>query len=94
MDAHNPCFGTGFVATELVKQLLEKGYKVRGTVRTVNSSRTQVLKKLGAALPGELELVTADLLTDGSFDTPVQGCEVVFHTAWVFRETAHWCPRA
>lgn len=36
------------------------------------------------ALPGakeRLELVKADLLTEGSYDAAVSGCEGVFHTA-------------
>ena len=38
---------SGFIGTELVKQLLEKGYTVRGTVRsTSNSDKTQHLTKL------------------------------------------------
>lgn len=45
--------GTGFVAGELVKQLLEKGYQVRTTVRPgTDVSRLQPLKLLAQALPG------------------------------------------
>lgn len=53
------CAGaTGFIATQLVKQLLEKGYTVRGTVRSTKDERkTEVLHKLADALPGEV-LVT------------------------------------
>ena len=54
---------TGFVASELVKQLLEKGYTVRGTVRSLhNESKVQHLQRLGKALPGKLTLHEADLL--------------------------------
>jgi len=54
---------TGFVASELVKQLLEKGYTVRGTVRSLhNESKVQHLDRLGKALPGQLTLHEADLL--------------------------------
>lgn len=74
-------FSSGFVATELVKQLLEKGYNVSGSVRTVNSSRVDTLKCLSAALPGHLELVEADILVPGAFDKAVQGCTYIFHTA-------------
>ena len=53
----------GFVATELINQLLSKGYTVRGTVRSVSdASKVQHLTKLGDALPGKLELREADLL--------------------------------
>jgi len=45
---------SGFVATELVKQLLEKGYNVHATVRSkTNLEKVGPLIKLGEALPGE-----------------------------------------
>lgn len=38
---------SGYIGTELVKQLLEKGYNVRGTVRsTSNTEKTQHLTNL------------------------------------------------
>ena len=38
---------SGYIGTELVKQLLEKGYIVRGTVRsTLNTEKTQHLTTL------------------------------------------------
>ena len=41
----------GYVATELIKQLLEKGYNVVGTVRSSGqNARTDTLTKLGEAL--------------------------------------------
>ncbi len=53
----------GFLDTELIKQLLEKGYTVRGSVRSLsNADKVQHLIKLGSALPGKLELTEADLL--------------------------------
>jgi dihydroflavonol-4-reductase len=69
---------TGFVASWLVKQLLERGITVRGTVRRVASADHL------RALPGaaeRLELVEADLTVAGSFEPAVRGCAVVFHTA-------------
>ena len=54
---------TGFVASELVKQLLAKGYTVRGTVRSLqNKDKVQHLERLGQAMPGHLTLHEADLL--------------------------------
>ena len=35
--AHLWCHAAGFIATELVSQLLAKGYEVRGTVRDPNN---------------------------------------------------------
>eukprot|EP00877_Chromochloris_zofingiensis_P001340 jgi/Chrzof1/11206/Cz05g28010.t1 len=73
---------SGYIATELVKQLLEKGYNVRGTVRSLASKeKVEHLQRLAEALPGNLELFEADLLKEGSFDAAVEGATYVFHTA-------------
>lgn len=84
MDTVAVTGGTGFVATELIKQLLEKGYKVHATVRSTSSPRCDPLRKLGAALPGSLELFEADLLQPGSFDQAFHGCSYIFHPASPF----------
>ena len=72
---------TGFVAAEIVRQLLEAGYSVRGTTRNV----TQAVQDGHLTdLPGaaeRLELVEADLVEPGAFDEAVVGCEYVIHTA-------------
>ena len=76
---------SGFVATEVVKQLLEKGYSVRATVRSLSSKeKVEHLQLLGEALPGKLTLHEADLLKPGSFDEVVKGADFVFHTASPF----------
>lgn len=75
---------TGYVATQVVKQLLETGYTVRGTVRSTASEKNNGLKALGEALPGTLTLHEADLLKEGSFDQIVKGASVVFHVASPF----------
>jgi nucleoside-diphosphate-sugar epimerase len=68
----------GFVASWLVRELLEKGVLVRGTVRRVASA--DHLRALPGAVE-RLELVEADLTAPGSFEPAVRGCTVVFHTA-------------
>ncbi|KAF2303610.1 hypothetical protein P3X46_020470 [Hevea brasiliensis] len=72
--------GTGFVASLLVKLLLEKGYAVNTTVRDPgNQKKTShllALKKLG-----ELNIFGADLTNEESFDAAVAGCDFVFHVA-------------
>ncbi|KAK9804387.1 hypothetical protein WJX72_010574 [[Myrmecia] bisecta] len=73
---------SGFLATELIKQLLSKGHNVRGTVRDpAASAKTAHLRALGDALPGTLTLVAADLSVPGSFDNAVDGATYVFHVA-------------
>ncbi len=74
-----------YVATEVINQLLVKGYNVRGTVRSVAAhDKVAHLLKLGDALPGKLTLHEADLLKEGSFDEVVKGADYVFHTASPF----------
>jgi dihydroflavonol-4-reductase len=72
---------TGFVASQAIALLLQRGYRVRGTVRSAGKSRdlAQLLEPEGAT--GRLEFVEADLGTPGSFDPAVEGCEYVMHTA-------------
>ena len=73
---------TGYLGSELVKQLLEKGYNVHASLRQPKESKTvQDLKALAEALPGKLKLFQADLLHPKAFDEAVQGCQYVFHTA-------------
>jgi len=77
--------GTGFVASHLVRQLLDRGYTVRATVREVgDNARVERLRRLADGGPGTLELFQADLLDDGAFDDAMAGCRVVFHVASPF----------
>jgi dihydroflavonol-4-reductase len=69
---------SGFVASWLVRELLERGVTVRGTVRRVASA--DHLRALPGAVE-RLELVEADLTVPGSFEPAVRGCAAVFHTA-------------
>lgn len=76
---------SGFIGSELCKQLLLKGWEVRGTVRSLaKAEKVEHLRALGDALPGKLTLHEADLLVDGSFDEVVKGADYVFHTASPF----------
>eukprot|EP01138_Halocafeteria_seosinensis_P004445 gb/GECG01004547.1/.p1 GENE.gb/GECG01004547.1/~~gb/GECG01004547.1/.p1 ORF type:complete len:329 (+),score=40.16 gb/GECG01004547.1/:1-987(+) len=76
--------GSGYIASELVRQLLEKGYHVKATVRDVNNTKkTKHLTSLDGA-KDRLTLVPANLLETGSFKDAVAGCSCVFHTASPF----------
>ncbi len=71
---------SGFVASHIVHTLLERGHRVRGTVRRPESpERYAYLTEMDD--DGRLELVGGDLLEDGSYDEAVKGCDVVMHTA-------------
>ncbi|MCO5553392.1 hypothetical protein L7F22_006913 [Adiantum nelumboides] len=75
---------SGFIASWVVKLLLERGYTVRASVRDPeNVAKTAHLMALPKAKE-RLELFKADLLEEGSFDAAVAGCEAVFHTASPF----------
>ena len=72
---------TGFVAGEIVGQLLAAGYAVVGTTR--DPARAWREGHV-TGLPGasdRLELVAADLMRPGAFDDVVAGSEYVIHTA-------------
>ena len=76
---------SGFIAAHIVRQLLARGYRVRGTVR--NPDRKADLAFL-TGLPGaddRLELVGADLLDRKGWDEAVAGCGCVMHTASPYR---------
>ncbi|MEI6846787.1 MAG: SDR family oxidoreductase [Chlorobiaceae bacterium] len=70
---------SGFIAAYIVRDLLKKGYRVRGTVRKSPKNYPFLLNLPGAA--ENLELVEAELLREGAYDRAVEGCEYVIHTA-------------
>uniref|UniRef100_A0A0C9RXI8 TSA: Wollemia nobilis Ref_Wollemi_Transcript_5789_1381 transcribed RNA sequence n=1 Tax=Wollemia nobilis TaxID=56998 RepID=A0A0C9RXI8_9CONI len=75
---------SGFIASWLVKLLLDRGYVVRATVRDLaDPAKTRHLTGLEGANE-RLQLVKANLLEIGSFDAAVDSCEGVFHTASPF----------
>ena len=74
--------GTGYVASWIIKMLLEEGIPVHATVRDPSDmQKIEHLKTLAETAAGQLTLFKADLLDPGSFDEPMRGCELVIHTA-------------
>ncbi|KAL3537489.1 hypothetical protein ACH5RR_000855 [Cinchona calisaya] len=72
---------SGYIASWLVKLLLDRCYTVKASVRDLNDpKKTEHLVSLDGAKE-RLHLFQANLLEDGSFDAVVDGCECVFHTA-------------
>jgi len=72
---------SGFIAAHIVRTLLARGYRVRGTVR--DPGRQAGLSSL-TNLPGaaeRLELVKGELLDARDWDAAVAGCDCVVHTA-------------
>ncbi|MFW5687521.1 MAG: SDR family oxidoreductase [Bacteroidota bacterium] len=77
--------GTGYIGSWVVKELLEKGYIVRMTVRDKN--RKEKFEQFSSITPtakGKLEIWEANLLKEGSFDSPAKGADVVIHVASPF----------
>ncbi|CAA3009852.1 cinnamoyl- reductase 1-like [Olea europaea subsp. europaea] len=70
----------GFIASWLVKLLLEKGYTVRGTVRNPDDPKNSHLRELEGANE-RLILCRAELNDYGSLREAINGCDGVFHTA-------------
>ncbi|KAL3622545.1 hypothetical protein CASFOL_033956 [Castilleja foliolosa] len=72
---------SGYIASWLVKLLLHRGYFVKGTVRNLSDpKKVEHLLALEGA-DESLKLFEANLVDEGSFDSVVDGCEAVFHTA-------------
>jgi dihydroflavonol-4-reductase len=72
---------SGFIASHIVKQLLEKGYTVHGTVRSLaNKDKLNFLYKLPHA-DTHLKLFEADLLKSNAFEEAFKDTTVVYHTA-------------
>ena len=76
---------SGYIAGWIVKYLLEAGHTVHATVRDPNKAKSvDHLKRIADAAPGTLKLFKADLLDAQSFDAPMQGCDILMHTASPF----------
>jgi nucleoside-diphosphate-sugar epimerase len=77
---------SGFLASHIAVQLLKAGYRVRGTVREASKGES-VRSAIADAVPGredDLELVSADLASDGGWDKAVSGAAAVMHCASPF----------
>lgn len=79
---------TGFVGKWVVIQLLQAGYPVRGTIRSLSRTaevRAGVATQTGEEALSRLELVEADLLDDKGWAAAMQGVAAVMHVATVIR---------
>jgi len=76
---------SGYIAGHCVRELLEHGYRVRGTVRSLADGRkTEHLRRMAESLGGALELVEADLSADRGWSEAAKGCTYVLHVASPF----------
>ena len=74
---------TGYIARHVICQLLEEGYRVRGTMRSLDKAADlrDDLREV-TPLADMLECVEADLTADAGWDAACEGCDVVFHLAF------------
>ncbi|MBS1063672.1 SDR family oxidoreductase [Gluconobacter wancherniae] len=71
---------TGLLGNNLVRALLEEGFRVRALVRFPEKATQQF-----GGLP--IEVVTGDMLNVNAFASALVGVDVVFHTAAYFRDS-------
>jgi nucleoside-diphosphate-sugar epimerase len=77
--------GSGYMASWIIKMLLEDGISVNATVRDpLDEKKINHLTAMAKGSPGKLKFFKADLLDSGSFDEAMRGCELVIHTASPF----------
>ncbi|UMQ43506.1 aldehyde reductase [Chryseobacterium sp. Y16C] len=78
--------GTGFLGVHTVLQLLQQGYQVRTTLRSL-SKKDQIVKALeesGITDFSLLSFIEADLTSDHNWDEAVKDCDYVLHVASPF----------
>jgi nucleoside-diphosphate-sugar epimerase len=75
--------GSGFIAVNCIIKLLEQGYSVRTTLRTLNRQNEvkDMLKNGGIVSYDNLSFIEANLSDDKNWNKAVEGCEYVLHVA-------------
>jgi nucleoside-diphosphate-sugar epimerase len=75
--------GSGFIGGHCILQLLEQGYRVRTTVRSLSREAAVrgVLAEAGMVRGDALSFVEADLTGDAGWTDAVAGCDFVLHVA-------------
>ncbi|KAJ0682883.1 putative cinnamyl-alcohol dehydrogenase [Helianthus annuus] len=74
---------SGYIASWLVKLLLDRGYTVHATIRSLDDlKKTEHLLAFDGSKE-RLSLFEANLTAEGSFDSAVNGCVCVFHTVGI-----------
>ncbi len=76
--------GTGYLACWVTAGLLQRGYRVRTTVRSLGQAeqvRGAVSEQTGEEAARSVEFAAADLLADEGWDEAAAGADYVLHTA-------------
>ncbi|MEO5891465.1 MAG: aldehyde reductase [Ferruginibacter sp.] len=79
--------GTGFVGTHVIIQLLQQGFTVRTTIRSVNKKNQviETLTRAGIVSFDNLSFIEADLNKDENWNEAVKDCSYVLHVASPFQ---------
>jgi nucleoside-diphosphate-sugar epimerase len=73
--------GTGYIAGELIRQLLERGWTVHTTVRNKAKSEAHLRERLGGPGEDRVKVFEAELMSDAGWAEAVAGCTHVAHVA-------------
>ncbi|GFP76344.1 SDR family oxidoreductase [Clostridium fungisolvens] len=75
--------GTGFLGAQIILQLLQKGYTVRTTLRSLSSKNKVIdtLKANGITSFDKLSFFEADLSKDDNWNEIMKGCDYVLSVA-------------
>lgn len=74
---------SGFIAKRIAYDLLQKGYHVRGSLRSMDRA-DEVRAAVQDPGDGRLTFVELDLTRDAGWDAAVTGCQAILHTASPF----------
>lgn len=82
--------GSGFIGAHCILQLLNAGYRVRTTIRSLKrEGDVRAMLNAGGAEPGDgLGFAAADLTQDAGWSEAVAGCDYVLHVASPFPPAA------
>eukprot|EP01035_Chromulina_nebulosa_P021134 gene21134-27386_t len=76
---------SGYIASWVAHLALKLGYRVRGTVRSLdNEFKIKHLRNLCIGSKNSIELVEADLTSDKGWDEAVADCDYILHLASPF----------
>lgn len=75
--------GTSFVGSHCILQLLQKGYNVKTTLRSLGKMNEvmEMLKTGGITSFDKLTFIETDLIRDDHWDEAMKGCKYVLHVA-------------
>ncbi len=76
---------TGYLAGKIAEKLLQEGITIHAPIRDPqNGNKTKYLDAIAYKSNGSIKYFKADLLSKGSYDEAMIGCELVIHTASPF----------